>query len=76
MVYDWQNRLSHPRGSRKGVGGNEEMNYSELINLLSVGIANDKVKNTVETMQNELCLKCGKYKEAHNGACEGCRWKI
>ena len=24
---------------------------------------------------NELCLKCGQYREAHNGACDGCRWK-
>ena len=24
---------------------------------------------------NELCLKCGNYSEAHNGACDGCRWK-
>ena len=26
-------------------------------------------------MRNELCCKCGKYREAHNGACDGCRWK-
>lgn len=25
--------------------------------------------------RNELCLKCGKYPEAHKGACDGCRWK-
>ena len=24
---------------------------------------------------NELCLKCGSYREAHLGACDGCRWK-
>lgn len=24
---------------------------------------------------NELCLKCGDYKEEHLGACDGCRWK-
>ena len=23
---------------------------------------------------NELCLKCGSYSEAHNGACDDCRW--
>ena len=28
-----------------------------------------------ETLQNELCLKCGRYHEAHKGACDGCRWK-
>lgn len=25
--------------------------------------------------RNELCLKCGFYKLAHKGACDGCRWK-
>lgn len=25
--------------------------------------------------KNELCLMCGNYKEEHNGACDGCRWK-
>lgn len=24
---------------------------------------------------NELCQHCGKYKQAHKGACDGCRWK-
>ena len=26
-------------------------------------------------MRNELCYLCGKYREAHNGACDGCRWR-
>ena len=25
--------------------------------------------------RNELCNKCGRYHEAHKGACDGCRWK-
>lgn len=25
--------------------------------------------------RNELCLRCGSYRNAHNGACDGCRWK-
>ena len=25
--------------------------------------------------ENELCCKCGNYQEAHNGACDGCRWE-
>ena len=24
---------------------------------------------------NELCQYCGKYEQAHEGACDGCRWK-
>jgi hypothetical protein len=26
-------------------------------------------------LRNELCLKCGLYKTAHLGSCDGCRWK-
>lgn len=25
--------------------------------------------------RNELCLRCGQYKEKHLGACNGCRWE-
>lgn len=25
--------------------------------------------------RNELCQKCGRYRDAHKGACDGCRWK-
>ena len=28
-----------------------------------------------DAMRNELCYLCGKYREEHNGACDGCRWK-
>jgi hypothetical protein len=24
---------------------------------------------------NELCQYCGKYKQAHEGACDGCKWR-
>ena len=29
----------------------------------------------LKVCRNELCLRCGNYKEAHKGACDGCRWK-
>lgn len=29
----------------------------------------------MKCQRNELCLKCGNYKEAHKGACDDCRWK-
>ena len=35
----------------------------------------DEARKQLHAMRNELCLKCGKYREAHNGACDGCRWK-
>ena len=35
----------------------------------------DELKKELDAMRNEPCFKCGKYREAHNGACDGCRWK-
>ena len=35
----------------------------------------DELKKELAAMRNELCYKCGNYREAHNGACDGCRWK-
>ena len=34
-----------------------------------------EAKSELNAMRNELCCKCGKYREAHNGACNGCRWE-
>ena len=35
----------------------------------------DELKKELAAMRNELCFKCGNYREAHNGACGGCRWE-
>ena len=35
----------------------------------------DEMKKELADMRNELCCKCGNYREAHNGACDGCMWK-
>ena len=35
----------------------------------------DELKKELADMRNELCCKCGNYREAHNGACDGCRWE-
>lgn len=29
----------------------------------------------LDALRNELCLKCGNYTLAHEGACNGCRWR-
>ena len=34
-----------------------------------------EAKSELASMRNELCYLCGKYRDAHNGACDGCRWK-
>ena len=35
----------------------------------------DEARKELAAMRNELCYLCGNYREAHNGACDGCRWK-
>ena len=34
----------------------------------------DMLETDLRDCVNELCLQCGQYKEAHNGACDNCRW--
>lgn len=29
----------------------------------------------IDALRNELCLKCGNYTPAHEGACNGCKWR-
>lgn len=40
--------------------------------------ASDRIEaqaKEIEALRNELCLKCGNYTLAHEGACNGCRWR-
>jgi len=34
----------------------------------------DLMASDLHDCVNELCLKCGQYREAYKGACDGCRW--
>ena len=35
----------------------------------------EKLAADCKALINELCQYCGKYKKAHEGACDGCRWR-
>ena len=35
----------------------------------------DEARKELHEAKNELCYLRGKYREAHNGACDGCRWE-
>ena len=37
--------------------------------------AKEKLAADRKALKNELCQYCGKYKQAHEGACDGCRWR-
>ena len=54
-------------------------NYDSISQLdganSSLMAANKKLAADRKALINELCQYCGKYKHAHEGACDGCRWR-
>lgn len=51
----------------------------DIKELLDVAVSKTnkilRLKEELHTMKNELCQYCGKYKHAHEGACDECRWR-
>ena len=43
--------------------------------MIMLKAINERYKYELKDCINELCLYCGNYSEAHNGACADCRWK-
>lgn len=35
----------------------------------------ERLRRDLKDCRNELCLRCGEYKTARLGSCDGCRWK-
>lgn len=35
----------------------------------------ERLERELRDCRNELCLRCGQYRERHLGACDGCRWR-
>lgn len=45
--------------------------------LLNEGAdAIEELRTDLKDCRNELCLRCGQYKQRHLDACEGCRWTM
>ena len=42
---------------------------------LAKAVAVKEEQSKLHAMKNELCQYCGKYKKAHEGACDGCKWR-
>ena len=42
---------------------------------LAKAVAVEEEQSELHAMKNELCQYCGKYKQAHEGACDGCEWR-
>ena len=45
------------------------------IQIATLQADRDCTKAELRDCVNELCHKCGSYREEHLGACDGCRWK-
>ena len=57
-----------------------ELRLNEEIELLRKELSvarriKDFAMANLADCKNELCERCGKYKESHLGACDGCRWE-
>ena len=47
---------------------------SEKERILQLETQLKRFKAELHECGNELCYKCGSYRQEHNGACDGCRW--
>ena len=45
---------------------------ADLIDSLTAKLVESQRR--AQDARNELCQKCGRYRDAHKGACDGCRW--
>jgi len=54
-------------------GEYEPCKYSHTLLKAIELIKKIDIKN--KDMHNELCLKCGNYRNAYRRSCDGCRWK-
>lgn len=39
-------------------------------------MTNKELLKELRNCRNELCLKCGRYRESHLGACDDCRYNF
>lgn len=51
----------------------EDMNHG--MEQMAKAVAVKEEQSELHAIKNELCQYCGKYKHAHEGACDGCRWR-
>ena len=84
---DYENRIrsGYPRNIpeerflRLAAYEDTELTPGDIKELLDMAVSKtDKVlrlKEELHAMKNELCQYCGKYKQAHEGACDGCKWR-
>ena len=45
------------------------------IQIVNMQADRDNIRADLKDCVNELCCKCGNYRESYLGACDGCRWR-
>lgn len=50
------------------------INCRNLLDLAAADLIENQQRH-IGALINELCQDCGKYKQAHEGACDGCKWR-
>ena len=60
---DWERVVALTQLKQIGKGLGERMD--DIVSL----------SKNFKDCRNELCLKCGQYKTAYLGSCDGCRWR-
>ena len=70
------NRREKVEAELAKVLGTEEWNFcdSDAVSEEAADLIDAQAKE-IDALRNELCLKCGNYTLAHEGACNGCRWR-
>lgn len=76
MINDLISRLEVAKSFPTGGVNITDSTVSE-IRLLALDSLSEirQLQSELRDCRNELCLRCGNYKQAHKGACDGCRWK-
>ena len=54
--------------------GNVGLTARLVGDVAQIQVQVDMIETDLKDCVNELCLRCGQYKEAHKGACDECRW--
>lgn len=63
------------RRRTRGIENLQKQNNAQQDIIEKLKIRLEQTRAERDVMRNELCYKCGNYREAHNGACNGCRWE-
>ena len=61
-----------PAGEKDGKKFDTSITFRDLVLTASDIVW---LESELRDCVNELCLKCGSYRDEHLGACDGCRWK-